>query len=104
MLIDRKVINKIGGLDERYFMYLEDIDYCLKARKAGFKVLLCPRSKIKHIGGYSSKNKERVHMNAWLESRRRFVYKNENILINLFVQPIFIIDTIIIRLLQILKK
>ena len=100
MLIDKKVINKIGLFDERYFMYLEDIDYCLRAGEAGFKVLFCPKSSIKHIGGYSSKNKERVHVKAWLESRKRYVMKNENLLTNLITQPIFLIDAVIIRILQ----
>ncbi|MBU1256597.1 glycosyltransferase, partial [Patescibacteria group bacterium] len=104
MLIERKVINQIGSFDERYFMYLEDVDYCLRAGKAGFKVLLCPKSIIKHVGGYSSKNKEKVNVGAWLESRRRYVFKNENLLINLIIQPIFLIDTVIIRILQQIKK
>lgn len=100
MLIDKKVINKIGFFDERYFMYLEDIDYCLRANEAGFKVLLCPKSTIKHVGGYSSKNKERVHVSAWLESRRRYVLKHENLLVNSLIQPLFLIDAAIIRILQ----
>ena len=100
MLIDRDVVEKIGLLDERYFMYLEDIDYCLRAGEAGFKVLFDPKSSIKHVGGYSSKNKERVHVEAWLKSRKYYVLKHENPLINLFVQLIFLIDGVIIKTLQ----
>lgn len=37
--IKRDVIDKIGGLNEAFFSYFEDTDYCLSARKAGFKVL-----------------------------------------------------------------
>ncbi len=104
MLIDKKVINKIGLFDERYFMYLEDVDYCLMAIKAGFKVIFCPKSSIKHIGGHSSKNKEKTHISAWLESRRNFVKKHENLLTNMLIQPIFLIDSIIIEILHKLKK
>ncbi|MDO9028634.1 MAG: oligosaccharide flippase family protein, partial [Candidatus Roizmanbacteria bacterium] len=38
MFIKKKVIDKIGFLDEKYFMYYEEVDYCYRARKAGFKI------------------------------------------------------------------
>lgn len=104
MLIDKKVIEVIGKFDERFFMYLEDVDYCLRANSAGFKVVFCPNSKIKHIGGFSSRNKERVNMNAWLVSRCLFVLKHANLVVNLLVQPVFLFDAGIIKLLQIYKK
>lgn len=48
MLIKRKVIEKIGLMPEDYFLYLEDVDWCLKARRAGFKCVVVFRSKIWH--------------------------------------------------------
>ena len=38
-MIRREVINKIGLLDERYFIWFEEVDYCKQAHKAGFKVM-----------------------------------------------------------------
>jgi len=38
MIVKREVIEKIGYFDERYFMYYEDVDYCFRAKKAGFDV------------------------------------------------------------------
>lgn len=38
MIINRKVIESLGFLEEKYFMYYEDVDYCLRAKNAGFKV------------------------------------------------------------------
>lgn len=38
MVIKREVIKKVGLLDENYFMYYEDVDYCYRAKKAGFRV------------------------------------------------------------------
>lgn len=55
MLISRAVIDKIGLLDERYFMYFEDLDYCRRARKAGFKIYYLPSSKVVHEHGASGK-------------------------------------------------
>ncbi len=48
LLIKREVIEKIGLMDEDYFLYFEDADWCLKARKAGYKCVLVPNSKIWH--------------------------------------------------------
>jgi len=55
MLISRGVIGKIGLFDERYFMYFEDLDYCRRARLAGFKVYYLPTAEIVHEHGASGK-------------------------------------------------
>lgn len=41
-MIRRGVIEKIGGLDERYFVWFEEVDYCRRAKNAGFKVMYTP--------------------------------------------------------------
>ncbi|MFA3784109.1 glycosyltransferase family 2 protein [Melioribacteraceae bacterium 4301-Me] len=48
MLIKREVIEKVGLLDERFFLYLEDTDYCYRAINAGFKIRFVANSKIYH--------------------------------------------------------
>jgi len=48
LLIKREVIERIGMLDERFFIYYEDTDWCVRARKAGFRVLYVPKAKIWH--------------------------------------------------------
>lgn len=42
MLIKKEVFEKIGNFDERFFLYYEDVDFCLRARKAGFAIALDP--------------------------------------------------------------
>jgi len=56
---------KVGLFDERFFMYYEDSDYCLRARTAGRKIIVAPRAKMWHrvaatIGGVYSPA-ERYH-------------------------------------------
>jgi len=56
MLIRRRVIEKIGGLDAHFFMYWEDVDYSLRARRSGFQLLQVPSALVLHkisqsIGG-----------------------------------------------------
>jgi len=55
LLIKREVIEKIGLMDEDYFLYFEDVDWCLKARRAGYKCVLIPNSKIWHKPSSSAK-------------------------------------------------
>ena len=55
MLVRRSVIKEIGLMPEEYFLYFEDVDWCLKARKAGYKCVLVPKSKIWHKVSSSAK-------------------------------------------------
>lgn len=65
MLIPKPVIEKVGLLDERYFMYFEDLDYCRRVRRAGFKVYYLPKAEVIHHHGASGK--ELGHKtNQWL--------------------------------------
>jgi len=55
MLIPREIINKIGMLDEKYFFYFEDLDYCRRANQAGYKIYYLPTAEIIHEHGASGK-------------------------------------------------
>lgn len=54
-LITPKAIQKVGTLDERYFMFFEDIDYCARLKKANLKIYYLPDAKVFHIHGASGK-------------------------------------------------
>lgn len=54
MMIRKEVIDQIGVLDDKYYLYLEDLDYCLRAKKAGFKLLYVPTSVLWHVNAGSS--------------------------------------------------
>ena len=58
MFIKRQVIEKIGLFDRGFFMYGEDIDYCLRAREAGFKVIYFPDTTVVHVGAQSSRQRK----------------------------------------------
>lgn len=53
-MIRRETLSQIGVLDEDYFMYTEDTDYCYRAKKADWKVAYVPKTSILHYGGASS--------------------------------------------------
>lgn len=54
-LIRKEVVKDLGGLEEEFFMYAEDVEYCLRAKKGGWEVWYIPQTSIVHIGSASSK-------------------------------------------------
>lgn len=54
MLIKREVLEKIGLLDDKYYLYYEDADFSTKAKKAGYKLLFVPQAKMWHFNAGSS--------------------------------------------------
>jgi N-acetylglucosaminyl-diphospho-decaprenol L-rhamnosyltransferase len=81
MLIRREVFDRIGLLDEGYFMYYEETDFCLRAARAGYPCWYEPASRVVHLVGASSgvtERKKQVKRRPayWFESRRRYFVKN----------------------------
>jgi N-acetylglucosaminyl-diphospho-decaprenol L-rhamnosyltransferase len=77
MLIRPAVLASIGGMDENYFLYFEETDFCYRAKKAGFATWYVPESRVMHIRGQSTtvtdetKGPKRLP-SYWFESRRRY--------------------------------
>ncbi|MCS6887033.1 MAG: glycosyltransferase family 2 protein [Chloroflexus sp.] len=55
MLLRRAVIKQVGLLDEAYFMYTEEVDWCYRIKRAGWHICYLPSASIIHFGGQSSK-------------------------------------------------
>ena len=55
-LISKDVWNKLNGLDETFFMYAEEADFCYRARALGYQPIITPNAKIIHHGGGSETN------------------------------------------------
>lgn len=53
-MVRRQAVEEVGGLDEQFFMYGEDIDWSYRFRKAGWRVVFFPKSEALHYGGASS--------------------------------------------------
>jgi hypothetical protein len=53
MLIDADLLQTLGGFDERTFLVWEDVDLCLRARRAGARVLVAPAARVRHARGAS---------------------------------------------------
>jgi len=71
VLFRREVFEKLGGFDERYFLYYEDVDLCARMRLQGYKVALCPAAKVMHHAQRSS-HREFKYFKLHLASMLRF--------------------------------
>jgi len=75
MMIRPAVFKAIGGMDENFFLFFEETDFCRRARRAGFTTWYVPESCVMHIGGQSTtvaqNSRERLP-GYWFESRRRY--------------------------------
>jgi GT2 family glycosyltransferase len=54
--ISREDFNQLGGFDERYFLHVEDIDLCWRARRMGGAVVFAPEARVVHLGSTSLKH------------------------------------------------
>ena len=51
LFVKAVVYHELGGLDDRFFAHMEEIDFCWRAKNAGYKIMVCPESKVYHVGG-----------------------------------------------------
>lgn len=57
-IIRKEMLEKIGEFDERFFIYYEETDLCLRAKKAGWSIFFIPDAEVMHIGGACSKTRK----------------------------------------------
>lgn len=81
IMFRRSVYEKIGGLDERFFMYGEDLDFCKRAGDAGWGIWYLAEARIIHFGGESSKRRKfgalaDFHRASWLYYEKHFAPNN----------------------------
>lgn len=87
----------INYFDDSYFLYLEDLDFCLKMKSKGFKIIFDPRSEIFHIGGASSDNKYHMALNYWYKSRKIFFKKHLNKLEGIILNVVFSLEELFLK-------
>ncbi len=105
-LIKKEVIENVGFIDERYFLYFEDADYCLRAQKAGYDIVLAHDTLIGHAISSTTKKYwepskifrlhyrnsllfNRLHGSAWVRMALPFwaLYTTIKQLIKLIIMP-----------------
>jgi len=77
MFVKKEVIDKIGAFDERFFNWFEEVDFCLRAKKAGFKIIYDPKTIIIHHGGKSFAQQKTIsNQKVFFQSACKYFLKN----------------------------
>lgn len=101
MAVRGKLYRKLGGFDEGYYIFVEDIDLCWRAKKEGWETWLLPEPQVIHkLGRSMSKirmRREMVHTNAmWRFLRRR--YDLSGMMEKLLYFPLWLLDLLLVIL------
>lgn len=102
MLISRKLLDKIGLFEERFFLYFEDLDYCLRAYDALFTIHITPNVEVEHAVSAGSNSVTRARY-QWV-SHFRFVNKHLGryayptaYFYTVFMYPLFLVKSFLTR-------
>ena len=81
LMVRHRTFEEAGGFDERFFLYFEETDLCLRARRAGWLSVYLPQSRVMHIGSVSTGMKTWKRMPPfWFDSRLWYFTKNHGVL------------------------
>lgn len=109
MLIRRGVFESIGLMDEGYFLYYEETDFCLQAKRAGWSCWYVPSSRVMHIAGQSTGVTERKvqpkRMPQYVfDSRRRYFLKNHGWLYTAATDVVWMVSFLLWRGRRVLQR
>ena len=95
MLVRREVVQKVGKWDEGYFLHCEDLDWCMRFRQAGWKILFVPAAEIIHIAGVCGRNRPvfvewNKHKGMVYFYRKFFRHRYPSILMNIVSAGVWI--------------
>lgn len=78
MMIQKRAIDDIGLLDETFFLYGEDLDWCYRMGQAGWKIVYLPKTQIIHYKGQSAREATFNHLYVFYSAMGLFVNKHFN--------------------------
>ena len=76
LMLRREMVERIGGMDEGYFMYIEDVDLCYRAHQAGYEVVYFPQVAVTHHIGRSTETMPNRSIVQWHRSMWRYYRKH----------------------------
>ena len=74
----RRDFDALGGFDEGYFLHVEDIDLCWRARRAGGQVLFQPKAQVVHLGHTSLEHPVKVEFHKGVGLTRYFIKRADS--------------------------
>jgi len=92
-MVRTEIVKKIGGLNDRFFLYYEDVEWSLRIRSLAYKLYYCPKSIIYHAAGGSSRN-ENVDQEGLVNPKVHYFATKNNILVLRKYTPWYFIPTV----------
>jgi GT2 family glycosyltransferase len=77
MMVRREALDQVGLLDEDYFLFLEETDWCYRMKRAGWKVCHVPDAEVYHFQGKSAEKEKKRARVEYFRSRYHFFRKNK---------------------------
>jgi GT2 family glycosyltransferase len=109
MMVRRAVFEQVGLFDEGYFLYFEEVDFCLRVFRAGFSCWYVPSSRVVHLVGQStgvtnpSSRRNRLPK-YWFDSRRRYFLKNHGPLYTTVVDCVWLVGHLLWQVRRFLQR
>jgi len=73
MMVAREVVDQVGGLDERFFMYCEEVDWAMRIKRAGWRIYCVPAAGVVHYGAQSTRQfRDEMFVALWRSRFRLF--------------------------------
>ncbi|TVM03259.1 MAG: glycosyltransferase family 2 protein [Candidatus Brocadia sp. WS118] len=94
MMIKNKAIEDVGTLDEDYFFFLEETDWCYRMQKAGWKVYHIPDARVVHLGGQSKKKAPWQSQVEYCRSLYTFFKKHRTTLSYVTLRIVYVVKII----------
>lgn len=88
MVVRSKVFKDLGGFDGTYFAHHEEIDFCWRAKRAGYKIMACGESKVYHMGGGTLSYQSAHKMFLNFRNNLFTLLKNESMFLLIYKIPI----------------
>jgi GT2 family glycosyltransferase len=109
LMVKKQVFDAIGLMDENYFLYYEETDYCLQAKRAGWECWYVPSSRVYHLVGASTGLVDRPPEprripRYWFDSRRRFFVKNRSRLYAMATDLVWMLCYAVWRVRRVLQR
>jgi hypothetical protein len=79
LVVRREVLEKVGPLDERFFMYFEETDWCYRIKKRGGEVWIVPSAGVVHLGGDATGHFDERRLVYYYQSLLRFFDKHHTL-------------------------
>ena len=109
MMVRRQVFESVGLMDDEYFLYYEETDFCLQAKRAGWSCWYVPESRVMHISGQSTgvtvKNEVPKRRPQYVfDSRRRYFIKNHGLLYAAIADAVWLLGFSLWRLRRAIQR